>query len=484
MKKFTVLMLAALLVVAFAMPASALENIFGGMWQTRFFTQKYFDGGDDGNNNTDITQVDTRTRLYYTAKLNDNLKLVNKFEMDAVWGDAVTGTNYGDAGADGIKIEIKNSYADFNVGPANFLVGVQNFTLGRGFVNNDDAAGMKAIYKVNDGLYLPFIWKKDIEGGAGISTNNDSANYQDIDMYVFTPLIYLSKDIKINPYYAFMNSRDGAQVSAMPNLSDNVNVSIIGLDFDAKMGAASFWFTGVFQTGDATATAAGAGVANRIVGAVGAADGISADSAADRTKTVVAGDSIKLAGYLFAAGGKFDLGKADIHGQAFYASGENEKGWNDKKVDAYFTTPSTDYHWAEILGNGLLENLAGNVQASPIGSSSYTVGITTAPNGCRVSNITAVNLGTTIKPMDKLTITADLWWAQLNEGNRYTRADGTLFYEKDLGIETDLLITYQLVEGLNLDIIGAYLFAGDAISRDGKNDRDPFEFGTRLSLSF
>ena len=78
--------------------------------------------------------------------------------------------------------------------------------------------------------------------------------------------------------------------------------------------------------------------------------------------------------------------------------------------------------------------------------------------------------------MDKLKVTADLWWAKLAEENT--------FGEDELGIEADVIITYQLVEGLNLDIVGAYLFAGDALSADGKNDKDPYELGTRLSLSF
>ncbi len=78
--------------------------------------------------------------------------------------------------------------------------------------------------------------------------------------------------------------------------------------------------------------------------------------------------------------------------------------------------------------------------------------------------------------MDKLKIAADVWWARLREENA--------FNEKKLGIETDLVVTYQLVEGLSLDIVGAYLFAGDAVSADGKNENNPYEFGTRLSLSF
>lgn len=443
MKKFTVLALAALLVVAFTVPASAaLENIFGGYWHTRFVTQKNFDG--DGTGALDIREMNTRTRLYYTAKLNDNLKFVNKFEFDTAWGTP-DGTSYGDIGADGTVVEIKNSYADFNVGPVNFLVGIQNFTLGRGFVTNDDASGMKAIWKVNDGLYLPFVYMKQFEGGAG-----QDANEQDVEAYVFTPLIYLSKDIKINPYYVFLHSEDGrllgmrlgmpASTTQTYGLLDNVNVHVIGLDFDAKMGAASLWLTGIMQFGSVTTEN----------GALGLSKGTEVD----------------VKGYLLAGGGKFDLGKADIHGQVFYATGE-EDGLADKEYNAYFSTRSTSYYWAEILGGGTFDGLGGGSAVLSYPKYSY---------GEFVTNTFAANLGATFKPMDKLTVAADLWYAKLVEDD----ANG----ENKLGLEADLKITYQLIEGLKLDIVGAYLWAGDAISSDGKNDKNPYEFGTQLSLSF
>jgi hypothetical protein len=66
--------------------------------------------------------------------------------------------------------------------------------------------------------------------------------------------------------------------------------------------------------------------------------------------------------------------------------------------------------------------------------------------------------------MEKLSLTGDLWYAGKPE-----KVNG----EDELGFEVDLLATYQLVEGLNLDLVGAYLFAGDAVSLDGKNDEDP-----------
>ena len=62
-------------------------------------------------------------------------------------------------------------------------------------------------------------------------------------------------------------------------------------------------------------------------------------------------------------------------------------------------------------------------------------------------------------------------------GKKFLKDNGE--EEDELGTEVDLKITYELVEGLNLDVVGAYLFAGDATGED-----DPIEVGSRLSLSF
>lgn len=461
MKKLAILALAALLVVAFTVPASALENIFGGYWRTRMVQMRNFDG--DELDSMDRSLVDTRTRLYYTAKLNDNLKLVNKFEMDTTWGDNGTfttagGTNFGDIGADGLGVEIKNTYADFNVGPVNFLVGIQGFVLGRGFVSDDDASGMKAIWKVNEGLYLPFIWKKVIEGGVGQNTvTGNDFNDEDIDAYVFTPNIYLSKDIKINPYYVFMHSNNALQLAGFTNTFDNLNVNVFGLDFDAKMGPVSFWFTGIKQFGSV-----------RIYDNITALTLATLNAAPYPGKSkgnLVIGDEIDLEGYLVALGGAFDFGKGDVHGRAFYASGEDDTGYSDKEFNAYFTSASNSYYWAEIMGMGTFDLAASNGSCAD-----------------RVSNVQAINVGVTVKPMDKLAITADLWYAKLAEENVYG--------EDELGTEVDLKASYKLVEGLTLDVVGAYLFAGDATERgralggNGKNETNPYEFGTMLSLSF
>ena len=75
--------------------------------------------------------------------------------------------------------------------------------------------------------------------------------------------------------------------------------------------------------------------------------------------------------------------------------------------------------------------------------------------------------------MDKLTLTVDIWNANLIEDN----AAG----DTELGTEIDVAASYQLLDDLKLKVVAAYLSAGDAT---GGGDENPTELGAILSLSF
>ena len=53
-----------------------------------------------------------------------------------------------------------------------------------------------------------------------------------------------------------------------------------------------------------------------------------------------------------------------------------------------------------------------------------------------------------------------------------------------LGTEIDLLVSYKILDGLNLDVIGAYLFAGGATTEKVTSDKNPYELDTKISLKF
>jgi hypothetical protein len=435
MKKLLVLSLAVVMVVAFTLPASAFESVFGGYWRTRAVHQENFQGNDDndvGPSDTGVSRVDTRTRLYYTAILNDNLKLVNKFEWNNVWGDTVGG----DYGADGTGIlRIKQSYVDANIGPVRAKIGQHDVLWARGFIYADEFSGATLSFKMGDAL-IPLTWMKSAEGG----TNNNS---DDVDIFGLYPVFNFGDALTLNPFVIYAYSNDaGGRLSTfgqndfglgiIPGLvDDGVSVYWAGANVDATLGSFNLWFTGIYQGG-------------------------TADS------TLVDDQDVKA--YLLAAGASVPLGPASLHGQAFYASGDDDIG--DSDLEAFFGIGGGGagwaYYWSEIMGLGVFDN-------------QFSAG---SPNG-DVSNLWAANIGATIKPMEKLSITGDIWYASLVEDNPLD--------DKTLGFEVDLKATYQLVEGLNLDIVGAYLFADDAttdFTTGESNEDDPYEIGTRLSLSF
>jgi hypothetical protein len=109
------------------------------------------------------------------------------------------------------------------------------------------------------------------------------------------------------------------------------------------------------------------------------------------------------------------------------------------------------------------------------GNGSWAYNASANSPGDKISNIMAGNIGTTIKPMPDFSVTLDVWYAKLAEEDKNK--------EDYLGTEVDLIMTYTLMKGLNLDVVGAYLFRGDATYK-GNNDANPYEVGTRLSLSF
>lgn len=387
-------MVAALVAVvgmALTAPAFAFESDFGGYWRTRMFTQDSFTGNDT-DRSQDISRADTRTRLYYTATLNDNLKFVNKFEFNTVWGD----DNGGDIGADGDTFKVKNSYVDATLGAVNAKIGMQGLTLARGFIFDDDYSGVNLTVAGATSL----VYVKIDEEGQNIGSDNQAyvvAHAFKADGFAVTPLAL----------YA--------------DLADSDYVYILGADVAANLGAASVWGSFYYEGGNLDAT------------------------------------DTDISAYLLAVGADLNLSdQLGLHGQVFYASGDDSE---DEDFEAWTGVPGRSYYWSEIMGLGTFDNQASN-----------------GSMGDQVSNITAVNLGTTLKASDKLSFDADVWYAMLNEDD----ANG----EDKLGTELDLKATYMLIDSLKVEVVAAYLFADDATTGGADNDENPFEIGTRLSLSF
>jgi hypothetical protein len=428
MKKLSVLLLAAALVLAFTLPAAAVDHIFGGYFRVRAYDQQNFSGTDNTGAgypaSKDLTQTDTRTRLYYTAKFSDTFQFVNKFEFNNTFGDTVGG----DIGSDGTGIfRIKNSYVDFWTWQKKlqWQVGIQGYTLARGFIFSDDFSGAYVAYN-GDGWKIPFIWMKAYEGGTG-----KDANDSDVDYYAFNPL-FKWMGASFNPYFMMKYSDDAQMFFANGNSRANqafndVQVWWLGADVDYQFEGWDLWGTFIWNGG-------------------------SAEQVAKNNQ------DLDFQGYLFGLGANGAIGPLGLRGQFVYASGDDNP--NDNKNDAFFNPRGASYYWSEIMGFGIFDN-----QSSA-----------NSPTD-QISNIWFVGGGVDYQLLESLKLNLDVWYASLAEKDQIGAAD------EYLGTEVDFLATWQIMPKLNLDIVAAYLFAGDG-TYDGPSQKDPYEIGTRLSLSF
>jgi hypothetical protein len=398
--------------------ASAVESQFGGYWRTRFTysdnmrgTAATRDSSADNNSNS-WYRTDARTRLYYTAKFNDDFKFVNKFEFNTNWGNTNNTSDYGGGGigADGKgNWRIKNSYADFTLGMLNSKVGIQGNTLARGFIFADDFSGV--VEQINlsgtqdSGNRIQFGYMAVSNDGTNITNNGDS------NIYFISPYIAVSDKIRLNPHAALLYQT-----------GEDTSVVWGGIDADLTFDAFSAWITTVYNGGQKQN------------------DDISA--------------------FLVAGGAQAGI----VHGQAFYASGDGSAANrnnsnplvddNGNDTNQFQSMPGQSYYWSEIMGYGVFDQLASN--GSPAD---------------KISNIAAFNVGVTLMPADKMTLTFDAWYAMLAVDN--------LAGDNDLGIELDANLSYKLMDNLTADFIAAYLIAGDATG-----DEDVFEGGLQLSLKF
>lgn len=261
---------------------------------------------------------------------------------------------------------------------------------------------------------VPFVYMAALSSDAQGAPNTGVAA-DDANIFSLMPTFKVNDMVSLTPHGTYEKIT-----------SANTDIYWVGFDADLKMDSVNAWFTGIYNGGQV--------------------------------------NDNDISAYLVAAGADAGL----VHGQGFYASGDKYNNIGD--TDTYQTiqkpgtaavNTGTSYYWSEIMGLGIFDNTAS--AGSP---------------GDHLSNIWAANLGVTVKPMDKVKIDVDAWYAQRAEDiNKGTVAAPRL--EKDLGLELDGKLTYALMDDLNAEFVFAYLFAGDATGPD-----DVIETGVQLSLKF
>jgi hypothetical protein len=431
MKKSLVVLSAAAMIAAAAVPALALENEFHGMYRSFGYLTNAYSGGTAFSLSADgqtVSYVEQRARIQYIAKASDDLKLVTHFEMDALFGGKSDGkyAGAGDAGvldADGISLETKNVYLDFNVAaPLNVKIGIQPYNDAlQGVYGNFDGAGAVATGKF--GIVTPSLGWFRLANELG---SNGAATYTAIgkkttDLTVLDVKAAVTKDITVGANYYLLNrdttltavtgpypttitTAPAAGSSAAANSTAQL-VHTLGLNAAAKVGPAAINAFAAYQFGEFS-------------------------------------DARDLAAYALGAVAKVKVGPGNVNVSGLYLSGDK--------------STTGDYKgWQEIQSNGGVSYFSA--------SNMYLL----------VSNVADINTRTAIGTNDltkggrgllgmfagydaalgKIFTAANVGYAQVAEKRGTEKGS--------IGTELNATVGYKLYDNLSVSLNGAYAILGD-----------------------
>ncbi|UPU37924.1 porin [Geomonas paludis] len=293
-KKLLVVAIATALTAASAGSALALENQFSGAF-TAFFDNSNYSAA--GNNAYEAAPTNLRglkdgaptenyfvqrVRLGYTAKADDHVKLVTKFEFDYNWyGNSSYATNRGSGGAigsDSVNMETKHLYLDLNYPLVNAKIGMMpNNDIFKGILFDADMAGILFSHNyTNAGVNLGFFrWNDDWDW-----TNNKTLGKNTVDMFQLDGKYNVSKDLKVGAAYYYV--KDDFNLA---------KVHTVGLNAETTLGPVAVNAFAVKQFGDLNAT-----------------------------------DDAK--GYAFNVGAKMPVGKGTARAEVLYVSGGDNAFYN------------------------------------------------------------------------------------------------------------------------------------------------------------
>jgi hypothetical protein len=519
MKKFTVISLAALLILAFGATAYAQVKLefraSGSIDAQTHYSENVPPLNPAGNpifgvGGTAVPYVtrgagldhiqsywDSRMVLRFDAVMGKELSGTVQFEIDAGrWGSGPTGVlgNIRDAGnvgfwsTDRTAIEIKYMYFDVGLPyfgipvPMNVRVGAQPLAIRPWFFQATDGMGVSGGIKIDPVNINPFYFKP----AEGIDYAAD-----DTDIYGLQANAKLGT-FTIGGYGLYYNMNNYPMWVASPG-TDPLLARIapqIGGTYKSD-----FWWIGLYADGKA-------GPVN-----------IQLDAAYDHGKvhnSVAGARDVKYRGYAARAKVNFPWEKFDFGFTGMYASGSDANKTSATGLPGTATADPNDgadtsrkvSGWMVPVGS---ENGAANgesvviygMEAGASGGQGWAVNhnYNQHSKGAFGGTWFAKLYGSyKVTPWYKVTFQGLYIGDTTKNGNTFGNAlksDGTLRDDDTIGIEIDMLNEIEIYKNLTFKIFGGYLFAGEAMNRDfgAGNDRNanmknPWAIRTRLLYSF
>ncbi|HEY5974216.1 MAG TPA: hypothetical protein VIU41_05690 [Geobacteraceae bacterium] len=456
--KLMAVMAAGVLTVATAVPALALENEFHGSFRAQYQVsnfngsttgQGFFDPSNGRQAPTGNT-FDQRARLYYTAKANDNVKLVTAFELDyTFWGNSsyTVGRNQGGAiGSDTVNLETKNVYLDLKVPSTSttLRIGMQPFDDAfKGVFVSADMVGIQATASYDKSTALLGFYRFD-DQGSYISTGKKTR-----DMFALDYKYELSKHLKLGGAYYYVNDDRGTGepsfLSQQSGLSNQIHT--MGVNGETTMGPLTLdgFFLYQFGTMDAPAS----NHINAFAGNVGA---------------------------------RLKAGPGTARSEFLYTSGDKTANRTDGTTNAYQSINSTNndtengfYNnemvilgrdkYALTIDNAIVYSSNNKDQGMIFGSVGYDLPITSKFSTSVNAGFAAVAKENGNKPINN------------NTGKRNS--------SDYLGTELNVEASYAVYEGVTAVARAAYVVLGDYYRGTANNGNDPDNpYGVRFLVQY
>lgn len=199
MKKLVVLAMLAAFVLGSVGMAQAVELKAKGNWRVH---ANIFDNKNFVDDKTDKFEVKQRVRSTFEFVASENLKAVLQLEIgDLTWG----GGNGGALNSDGVNVETKHAFLDFNLfgGALNMKTGIQFIGLPAMYGSQilaADVAAVAATMPFSDMMGLTFVYARPYDQ----SQNNGSTTDLDDEVDVFAAILPINLDgIQLNPFAVY-----------------------------------------------------------------------------------------------------------------------------------------------------------------------------------------------------------------------------------------------------------------------------------------
>lgn len=441
MKKILVTIVVLLAAVAVALPASAFEVKYGGLFRARFQANDNISGTLDNNNQQFIDQ---RLRMFFTFIASENLQVVTGFEVDTLWGGEGSKVRFGHR--DTINVEVKHAYVDFMIPctPVRAKVGLQPLAFMQGWIIDEDftAANLTANF---DPVTVTAGYVSEVSANQATGDGVNEWGHRVDDWYLGVTYAQGPFTAGLVGFYQYgHDAGSGSAVVSDAPRGENDNLFDLGVNLGYKMDWANFFLNYVQNLGSYDA--------------------------------VGSGDSVDYKGFMVEGGANIFYGPFTFNIGGFVTSGDDDG--DDDTYDGFVYPIGRSHYWSEIMGLGTLENTTGypgqGDQPSPPNIGNYSA-------GDHPSNLWTITAGAAWQALETTKLTFNYYYMGTYKSVISDEFTGDT--SSSLGHEFDLYVDQKIVDGLMLRLVGAYMIADDGYSLN-EEDPNPWELGARLQWSF